>query len=227
MALPDRADKVAHVRTMFDRIAPRYDLVNRVMTFGLDTRWRRRATRALALDPPATVLDVACGTGDFCRELGRAGHRPIGVDLSLGMLRAARTDAPLLQADTLALPFPPASVDAITCGFALRNFASLEPAFDEFARVLRPRGRIALLEVAEPRNRLLRAGHRVYFDTIVPRIGGLLSDRPAYRYLPASVIYLPEPEELARSIAEAGFDDVHRDLLVPGAAQLLTATRRH
>ena len=152
MALPDEQAKVGHVRDMFDRIAPRYDLVNRIMTFGLDTLWRRKSATALGLPQRSTVLDIACGTGDFCRDLARAGHFVVGLDLSLGMLKAARTEAPLAQADTFSLPIKDSSVDAITCGFALRNFASIPPALDEFAQVLRPGGRVALLEVAKSRS---------------------------------------------------------------------------
>ena len=223
-ALP-RGDKATAVRSMFDAIAPRYDLLNRLLTFRLDVAWRRRTVRDLALPPGSTVLDLACGTGDLCRDLAAADHRPIGLDLSWGMLAAARTDAPLLHADALRLPAPDGSVDGVTCGFALRNLAALEPFFAELARVLRPGGRIALLEVDRPRNPLLRAGHGVYFGRVVPFVGGLLSDRQAYRYLPKSVVYLPDEAALLGQIADAGFNDVAKRRLSGGIAQLLTATR--
>jgi demethylmenaquinone methyltransferase/2-methoxy-6-polyprenyl-1,4-benzoquinol methylase len=223
--LPQGDDKVRAVRQMFDTIAPRYDLVNRVMTFGLDVRWRKRTVRELRLPPGARVLDLASGTGDFCRELSAAGLRPVGVDLSFGMLAAARTDAPLVQADILRLPVPGGSADGVTCGFALRNLVELPAFFAELARVVRPGGRIALLEVATPGNRVLRAGHGVYFGKVVPRIGALLSDPAAYRYLPKSVAYLPEPHVMLQQIRDAGFTDVRRDLLFPGAAQLVLGTR--
>lgn len=210
---------------MFDAIAPRYDLVNRVMTFRMDVGWRRKTVRALALPAGAAVLDLACGTGDLCRELARGGYGPVGVDLSMGMLRAARTTAPLVHADILRLPMPDASVDGAACGFALRNLLALEPFFDELARVVRPGGRIALLEVAEPPNRVLRWGHGVYFGKVVPRIGGLLSDAAAYRYLPKSVAYLPEPGVMMDKLRGAGFHDASRALLSTGIAQLLVATR--
>ncbi len=213
------------MRSMFDAIAPRYDLLNRLLTFRLDVRWRRRTVDDLALPAGSTVLDLACGTGDLCRDLDRAGHRPIGMDLSWGMLAAARTDAPLVHADALRLPTPSGTVDGVTCGFALRNLAALEPFFGELARVLRPGGRIALLEVDRPRNPLLRAGHSVYFGRVVPFIGGLLSDRTAYRYLPRSVVYLPTEPELLHQIMQAGFTDVTKIHLSGGIAQLLTATR--
>lgn len=224
--LPEGEEKVAAVRGMFDAIAPRYDLVNRVMTFRMDVGWRRKTVRALGLAQGATVVDLACGTGDLCRELSTQGLRPIGADLSFGMLAAARTDAPLLQGDALRLPLPDASVDGVTCGFALRNFASLPPFFAELSRIVRPGGRIALLEVAEPPNPVLRAGHGVYFGKVVPLVGGLLSDPAAYRYLPRSVAYLPDPEVMLADLAAAGFVDVDRQLLSVGIAQLITATRR-
>ncbi len=225
-SLPEGQEKVAAVRSMFDAIAPRYDLVNRIMTFRMDVRWRRRTVRSLGLAPGATVVDLACGTGDLCRELAAADLQPVGVDLSLGMLLAARTTAPLLQGDALGLPLPDASVAGATCGFALRNFEALPPFFAELARVVRPGGRVALLEVAEPPNRLLRLGHRIYFGRIVPLVGGLLSDPAAYRYLPRSVAYLPPPDALLQQLGEAGFVDVERRLLSRGIAQLVTATRR-
>jgi demethylmenaquinone methyltransferase / 2-methoxy-6-polyprenyl-1,4-benzoquinol methylase len=223
--LPEGDDKVAAVRTMFDAIAPRYDLVNRIMTFRMDVGWRRRTVNRLALAPGATVLDVACGTGDLCGELARQGLKPVGSDLSFGMLAAGRSGVPLVQADALVLPVPDASVDGVTCGFALRNLVALVPFFDELARVVRPGGRIALLEVSVPSNSIMRWGHGVYFGKVVPRIGGLLSDPAAYRYLPKSVAYLPEPPELVGQLRQAGFADAERDLLSGGIAQLLTATR--
>lgn len=224
--LPEGEEKVAAVRSMFDAIAPRYDLVNRIMTFRMDVGWRRRTVASLGARRGATVLDLASGTGDLCRELAAQGCSPVGVDLSFGMLAAARTSAPLVQGDALRLPFPDGSVEGTTCGFALRNFASLLPFFAELGRITRPGGRIALLEVAEPPNRLLRTGHRFYFGKVVPLVGGLLSDPAAYRYLPRSVAYLPPPEVVLAQVAQAGFIDVERRLLSVGIAQLITATRR-
>lgn len=223
--LPTGEAKVKAVRAMFDGIAPRYELVNRVMTLGLDRGWRRRAVSRLGVPAQGLALDLACGTGDLCRELEAAGLRTIGLDLSRGMLTAARTGAPLVEADILRLPVPDASVDGITCGFALRNVADLSALLDELARVVRPAGRIALLEVAQPSSPLLRAGHAVWFGGIVPRIGGLLSDGDAYRYLPRSVEYLPPPDELLAMVSRAGFADAARTTLLFGSAQLLLATR--
>lgn len=225
MALPQGTEKQRLVRDMFDAIAPRYDLVNRIMTFRLDVRWRKRTVRELALPAGSQVLDLAAGTGDLCRDLTAAGHRPVGVDLSFGMLAAARTSAPLVHADALRLPVPAAAVDGATCGFALRNFIDLGAFLAELARVVRPGGRIALLEVGEPPNPLLRMGHAFYFGKVVPRIGALLSDADAYRYLPRSVAYLPEPAELVAMVRDAGFGDARRTALSGCISQLLTGTR--
>jgi demethylmenaquinone methyltransferase/2-methoxy-6-polyprenyl-1,4-benzoquinol methylase len=150
---------------------------------------------------------------------------PLGMDLSWGMLAAARTEAPLVHADALRLPVADGSADGVTCGFALRNLTGLEPFFAELARALRPGGRVAILEVDRPRNRFLRLGHGAYFGRVVPFIGGLLSNRDAYRYLPRSVAYLPPEEDLLAIIAAAGFVDVAKERCSGGIAQLLTATR--
>lgn len=224
--LPQGEEKVRAVRSMFDAIAPRYDLVNRIMTFRMDVRWRTRTVRELGLPDGSLVADLACGTGDFCRELQKHGLRPIGFDLSYGMLAAARTSAPLAEADALALPVPDGSLDGITCGFALRNLVELDGFFKELARTVRPGGRIAILEVAEPPNRFLRWGHSIYFGSVVPKVGGLLSDPSAYQYLPKSVAYLPEPGVMLQRLADAGFVQVERQLLSVGISQLITATRR-
>ena len=223
--LPEGEAKVAAVRTMFDTIAPRYDLVNRIMTFGLDRGWRRATVASLALVPGSPVVDLACGTGDLCRDLVNAGYRAIGIDLSLGMLVHARTPSPLVQGDALRLPLPDRSIAGVVSGFALRNFVELPPVFAELARVVRPGGRIALLDVARPENALLRAGHAVYFGHVAPLIGGLLSDKTAYRYLPRSLAYLPPAATILGKLAAAGFTSVDRRLLTGGITQLYTATR--
>lgn len=223
--LPQGEEKVTAVRAMFDAIAPRYDLVNRLMTFGMDIRWRTRTVRSLGLPRGSRVLDLACGTGDLCRALAGHGYRPVGFDLSLGMLVNARTDAPLAEADALRLPVPDASADGVVSGFALRNFRALGPFLAELGRTVRAGGRIALLEVSEPRNPLLRWGHGVYFGSVVPRIGAVLSDGAAYRYLPRSVAYLPPAGELLDSLRRAGFANADREQLSGGIAQLLTGTR--
>lgn len=215
------------VRKMFDAIAPRYDLVNRIMTFRLDTRWRRRAVRDLALPPNSTVLDLAAGTGDLCIDLRRAQLRPISIDLSFGMLSNDRSNAPRAQADILRLPMPSESVDGIICGFALRNLVDLETFFTECARVIRPGGRIALLDVGVPHNRLVRFGNNIYFGKVVPRIGALLSDAAAYRYLPRSVAYLPDRSVLVAQLQRAGFADAVHTQLSGGLTQLMVGTRNY
>jgi demethylmenaquinone methyltransferase / 2-methoxy-6-polyprenyl-1,4-benzoquinol methylase len=224
--LPMGAPKVRAVEAMFDRIAPRYDLANRVLTFGLDVRWRRRTITRLALPDGSRVIDVACGTGDLCAEASRQRLRPIGLDRSAGMLAAHRTPSPLVRGDALALPLATGALDGLVCGFALRNLVELPPFFAEAARVLRPGGRLALLEVDEPANPALRLGHRVYFRRVVPFIGGLISDRAAYGYLPRSVAYLPTRDALLAQIDAAGFAAVVHERLSGGIAQLIVGTRR-
>jgi demethylmenaquinone methyltransferase/2-methoxy-6-polyprenyl-1,4-benzoquinol methylase len=224
--LPIGERKARAVEEMFDRIAPRYELVNRVMTLGLDAGWRRRAVRELHLGPGSRVVDLGCGTGDLCRVLGRARLRAIGVDMAAGMLAEAHTSAPLVRADALQLPLRNASVDGAVSGFALRNVVDIVACFREAARVIRPGGRAVFLEVSEPPNPLVRLVHALYFRRVVPMVGGLLSDRTAYRYLPASTAYLPSPEELLGLLSDAGFSRPRRIQLGMGAAQLLIGTRQ-
>jgi demethylmenaquinone methyltransferase/2-methoxy-6-polyprenyl-1,4-benzoquinol methylase len=224
--LPRGEEKARRVRGMFDTIAGRYDLVNRLMTFGLDMGWRRRAVQELRLPGGALVLDLACGTGDFCNELQRSGYRTVGFDFSFGMLAAGRTNAQLVAADILELPLRDASADGATCGFALRNVVDLDVFFAELARIVRPAGRIALLEASKPTSPVLRFGHAIYFSRVVPLIGAVLSDREAYRYLPRSMAYLPQVDEMLSMLRTAGFPDSKRLQLFGGAAQLLVGTRR-
>ncbi len=223
--LPEGAEKKQAVREMFDAIAPRYDVVNRIMTFRLDVRWRRTTVRDLALPAGSTVLDLASGTGDLCIDLREAGLRPLSMDLSYGMLAADRSGAPRSQADILNLPVRDSSVDGVTCGFALRNLLELPAFFEELARVVRGGGRIALLDVGIPENRLVRFGNGIYFGKVVPKIGAMLSDGAAYRYLPKSVAYLPEPDEMVEMLRAAGFSDASHHLLSGGLTQQLVGTR--
>lgn len=223
--LPEGDEKVAAVRSMFDRIAPRYDLMNRLLTFRMDVGWRRRTVRTLGLPPGSLVADLACGTGDLCRDLAAAGLRPVGFDVSFGMLAHATVPAPLVQADGLRMPLRDGELDGITCGFALRNLRALPPFFEECARTLRPGGRVALLDVSAPEGLLMRTGHGVYFGRVVPWVGARLSDGDAYRYLPRSVAYLPPRPELLAELETAGFTDVRHRQLSGGIAQLITATR--
>lgn len=223
--LPPAEEKTAVVQSMFDAIAPRYELVNRLMTFGLDASWRRRTVSALGLPAGSVVLDLACGTGDLSRTARARGLTPIGADLSFGMLAASHGTGPLVQADASALPLASGSVDGIVCGYALRNFTDLDACLGEMGRVLRPGGRVSLLEVGEPESKLIGMGYRLWFERVVPVIGGLLSDRAAYRYLPASTAYLPSPDELREKLRAAGFSGVNHHHLSGGLSQLVTATR--
>lgn len=224
-ALPTGSGKAQLVEEMFDRIAPRYDLVNRLMTFGLDRRWRHRTVQALGLPAGAVVADLACGTGDLCTALTKGELAPIGFDVSAGMLSAADTAVPLVRADVARLPVPDDAFDGATCGFALRNFVDLQAFLAELARVVHPGGRIALLDVAAPSSPVLRVGHRLYFNRVVPWIGAALSDGAAYRYLPESVAYLPPPGALVDAVRAAGFPDANRRTLSGGIVQLFVGTR--
>jgi demethylmenaquinone methyltransferase / 2-methoxy-6-polyprenyl-1,4-benzoquinol methylase len=223
--LPQGQAKVHAVRTMFDAIAPRYDLVNRIMTFRLDVRWRRKAIRSLGLPANSVILDLASGTGDMCIDLRKAGYQPLSMDLSLGMLIADRSNAPRTQTDILQLPCASNSVDGVTCGFALRNLLDLNTFFAELSRVTKPGGRIALLDVGIPTNPFIKWGNSIYFGKIIPRIGGLLSNRAAYNYLPKSVAYLPSPTAMVEMLEKNGFSSVEHRQLSGGLTQLLLATK--
>lgn len=223
--LPEGEAKVTAVRDMFDAIAPKYDRLNRIISFRLDVRWRKRAVRDLGLPAGSSVLDLASGTGDLCIDLAAAGMQPISMDLSFGMLSADRSGSPRVQTDILRLPVPDASVDGVMCGFALRNLLDLPTFFDELGRVVKPGGRIALLDVSVPKNRVVRWGNGIYFGKIVPKIGAALSDGPAYAYLPKSVAYLPEPDVMLAALRTAGFVDCTHDQLSGGLTQLMVGTR--
>ncbi len=197
------------VRTMFDRIAPVYDAMNRVMTAGLDLRWRRIAAAAV-VRAGDRVLDAACGTGDLAVADARAGAgHVIGLDFSERMLARAQRKAPWIEwvrGDLLALPFPDGSFDAATVGFGVRN-TDLDRALAELRRVLRPGGRLAVLETTRPLG-LLRPFYSLWFDRLVPLLGRLLPGGEAYAYLPASAKRFPPADELAARLRAAGFDDV-------------------
>ena len=225
-ALPQGVEKRRAVEAMFDRVAPGYDRMNRVISLGLDRRWRRHVIDVLALPSGATVLDLACGTGDLCRDLAARGYTPVGIDFSAGMLAAARVAAPLVRGDGAALPVATSSTDGVTCGFALRNFVDLDAVFGECARVLRPGGRFAALDATVPANPLLRAGNAAWFRGAVPLLGRVVAhDAEAYRYLPKSTAYLPSAPELAARLGDVGFRDVRHTTLTGGSVLLLTGTR--
>jgi demethylmenaquinone methyltransferase/2-methoxy-6-polyprenyl-1,4-benzoquinol methylase len=203
------------VRTMFDRIAPVYDVMNRVMTAGLDVRWRRLAATAAVRDGDR-VLDAACGTGDLAiADLERGAGKVTGLDFSERMLeRARRKDSRIewVQGDMLALPFADATFDAATVGFGVRNVADLPLALAELRRVLRPGGRLAILEITQPRG-ALKPFFSLWFDRVVPLLGKVLPGGSAYTYLPASVKRFPPAEGLAGLMREHGFGDVRFRLM--------------
>ena len=228
-ALPPPGEKAVAVRRMFDRIAPRYDRMNRLLTGTMDQRWRRSLVRALRVGPGDVVLDLACGTGDLAQIAAARGARVVALDYATRMLRlaAAREMAgvELVRGDALHLPLADGSVTAVVSGFALRNFTDISAVLHEAARVLAPRGRLGLLEVDQPRNRILRAGHAFYFDRVVPFVGGLLSDRAAYTYLRDSTAYLPPEDDLLAMVRDAGFPRVRKRSHLGGAAQAILAVR--
>ena len=209
------------VRGMFDRIAPVYDAMNRVMTVGLDQRWRKLAVSEVVW-PGDRVLDACCGTGDLAVEAERRGGRVVGLDFSERMLERARKKSGAIewvQGDALALPFGDGEFDAATVGFGVRNLADLEGGLRELARVLKPEGKLAVLEITRPRG-ILRPFFRLWFDVVVPLLGRVLPGGEAYTYLPASVRRFPGPDDLSALFEAAGFDDVRYRLLGGGIVAL-------
>ena len=209
------------VRTMFDRIAPVYDAMNHVMTVGLDRRWRRVAAEAV-VSPGDSVLDACCGTGDLALACARAGGRVTGLDFSERMLERARAKSSAIewvQGDALALPFEDGSFDVATVGFGVRNLEDLAGGLAELRRVLRPGGRLGVLEITQPRG-ALAPFFRLWFERGVPLIGRVVSGSSAYTYLPASVRRFPGPDELASLICEAGFGEVRYRLFARGIVAL-------
>ena len=215
------------VESMFDRIAPVYDAMNRVMTAGLDRRWRR-LTAVAVVRPGDRVLDACCGTGDLALAGQRVGGEVVGLDFSERMLERARRKSATVEwvrGDLLELPFEDASFDAATVGFGVRNVADLERALVELRRIIRPGGRLVILEITTPRGPL-RPFFRLWFDRIVPLLGKLLRGGSAYTYLPASVRRFPGPEELSAQLERVGFGDVSVRLLAGGIVALHTGTAR-
>jgi demethylmenaquinone methyltransferase / 2-methoxy-6-polyprenyl-1,4-benzoquinol methylase len=214
----------AEVQRMFDRISPVYDVMNRVMTAGLDRRWRRLTAQA-AVRPGDRVLDACCGTGDLALEALKAGGDVVGLDFSARMLERARRksdEVEWVQGDVTELPYEDGSFDAVTVGFGIRNVPELEAGLRELARVLRPGGRFGCLEITRPRG-VLRPFFRLWFDGVVPLLGRVLPGGAAYTYLPASVRRFPGPTDLAAAMEQAGFRDVRYRLLAGGIVALHTA----
>ena len=230
-AVPGERDAPS-VRSMFDRIAARYDLLNTILSAGADGRWRRQAARATGLDPGGAALDVACGSGRLTGELARLARprgRVVGLDFSPRMLEIARRDQPALQfveGDAHALPFADAEFDATTMAFGLRNLADPGRGLDEMRRVVGPGGRMVVLEFVRPPRNLIGAGYRLYLTRVLPLVGGLLSgDRAAYRYLSDTVDSYRTPDQLRELATGAGWRQVEFRGLMLGTVGLLTGTR--
>jgi demethylmenaquinone methyltransferase/2-methoxy-6-polyprenyl-1,4-benzoquinol methylase len=236
-ARPERGSEefAGQVRAMFDRIAGVYDLMNSAMTAGLHHRWRERAADLARVGAGSDALDVCCGTGDLAIELRRRigpGGRVVGCDFSEPMLDLARRKAADRRlgiqfewADALDLPYADRSFDAVTVGFGVRNLADLDRGLAEMARVLRPGGRLVVLEITRPRREPLSSFYSLWFDRIVPQLGALAGDSAAYSYLPRSVRSFPDPEELAAMIDAAGFTEIRWLLLAGGIIAIHSATR--
>ncbi len=227
-SLPAPEDKAAAVRGMFNRIAPRYDRMNRLITGNMDQRWRRALVSRLKVSRADTVLDLACGTGDFAEMVGRRRATVVGLDFASVMLAQAARRLPalaLVQGDAQRLPLADARIDVVVSGFALRNFTDIGGAFHEVARVLRPGGRFGYLEVDEPTNPIVRGGHAFYFGRVMPFLGSLFSDGGAYRYLRDSTAYLPAERELLGLLRDAGFATIKKRSHMAGAIQAVTAVK--
>jgi demethylmenaquinone methyltransferase / 2-methoxy-6-polyprenyl-1,4-benzoquinol methylase len=233
----ESAQFAAQVRGMFDRIAGVYDLMNSAMTAGMHHRWRERAADRAELGPGDAALDVCCGTGDLAFELGRRvgpEGRIVGCDFSERMLDLARDKRgsgegaarPIFEwADALALPYDDASFDAATVGFGVRNLADLDRGLAELARVLRPGGRLVILEITQPRRPPLSNFFGVWFDRLVPLLGRLAGDSEAYSYLPESVRRFPAPEALAAKLDAAGLERIRWTVLAGGIIAIHSASK--
>jgi demethylmenaquinone methyltransferase/2-methoxy-6-polyprenyl-1,4-benzoquinol methylase len=218
------------IRQMFDEIAPRYDLLNRLLSFGVDRRWRRVAVRQLAIPPDGRVLDVATGTGDVALEIARQtapSVRIIGADFTQGMLVRGREKVAaslwydrigLVNAPCEALPHPDGTFDGVTIAFGIRNVVDRERGLREMTRVLKPGGRVVILEFATPRSWLFRSVYLFYFHQLLPRLGGLLSRRSAYQYLPESVQEFPDRQTFLAMMAAAGLTALRHIDLTGGIA---------
>lgn len=222
---------------MFDRVAPRYDVLNRVLSLGADVRWRRRATSLARLGPGERAVDIGAGTGDLTIGLLQASDASstvVAVDLSTRMLAVARRRltaigghrATVLIGNAESIPLPDASVERVVSGFTLRNIGDLPRAFREMRRVLRPGGRAVLLELSHPPNAAFGAVYRAYFERVAPLVAAALGgDLAAYRYLPRSLRPFPTAEALAALLEEAGFTAVRFERLALGIAAIHTASR--
>jgi len=232
----DSEEFASDVRGMFDRIAGVYDLMNSAMTAGLHHQWRQRAVDRAEVEPGSDALDVCCGTGDLALELRRRigpDGRVVGCDFSEPMLELARRKSGELGlpvefgwADALELPYGDASFDAVTIGFGARNLADLPRGLAEMGRVLRPGGRLVILEITRPQREPLASFYSIWFDRVVPMIGSIAGDADAYSYLPNSVRTFPEPEALAGLMDAAGFDRIRWLLLAGGIIAIHFGVRK-
>lgn len=219
----------AQVRAMFDRIARVYDLMNAVMTAGMHQRWRERAADLAAVGPGSRALDVATGTGDLALALRARGADVVGSDFAEKMLELARAKAPEItfeQGNALALGYPDDSFDAATVGFGARNFSDLGRGLSEMARVVRPGGRVVVLEITTPQRPPLSWFFRFWFDRLVPLLGRVAGDPDAYNYLPSSVKRFPGPRDLAAELERAGLEDIRWILTAGGIIAIHAGTVR-
>lgn len=229
MRVSARNDHDRRIAEMFDRVSPRYDLLNRVLSLGTDLSWRRRAVQLARLASGGRAIDVGAGTGDLTFALERAsesGSVVIAADLSKGMLDVARRRGPIraIIASAASLPFADASLDRLITGFTVRNVGDLPLALREFRRVLRPGGRAVILELSHPRGRAFPSLYRLYFEQVAPHIAVLFGgDAEAYRYLPRSLRTFPGAEALAALLRDAGFRDVRFERLTLGIAAIHVA----
>ena len=231
----DSRSKGEQVQQMFDNIAPAYDFMNRAMTFGLDRAWLKALLREAAKGEPVDVLDLATGTGDVALALRRRlpGANICGLDLSEGMLEIARrkneranAGITFIQGDCLATGLPDSSADLITIAYGVRNFQDLQAGYREMARVLRPGGKLCVLELAQPANPVLKAGYRAYTSTLIPLAGRLMSkDSRAYSYQPESVAAVPQRAAMTAQMEQAGLAEARFKALIPGVCVLYTATK--
>jgi demethylmenaquinone methyltransferase / 2-methoxy-6-polyprenyl-1,4-benzoquinol methylase len=231
----DSDEFATQVRGMFDRISGVYDLMNSAMTAGLHHQWRQRAVDRAQVGPGSDALDVCCGTGDLALELRRRigpDGRVVGCDFSEPMLEIARRKSgeeslpvEFGWADALDLPYGDESFDAVTIGFGARNLADLERGISEMARVLRPGGRLVILEITRPQREPLASFYSLWFDRLVPVIGTLAGDSEAYSYLPDSVRTFPEPERLAAMLDAGGLAEIRWLLLAGGIIAIHSATK--
>lgn len=222
--LPSREEKMGTVRSMFDSIAGNYEKLNTILTFGLDKNWRKKLLDHLGLKRGSLILDVGCGTGDLLRELKSSGLDSVGIDLSLNMIKENDNLGSIVQGIAENLPFKDNCFDGVVSGFSLRNFVSLDDFFKEAYRIIKPGGRLAVLDVSEPELPIVKTVHGIWFKKCVPTIGGLLSNKKAYSYLPASTAYLPDEEQLKTMLNNLGYLGVSHRKLFFGTVQILDAT---